>query len=94
MAEGTTFEYVNKYSEMSKNEFRELILMGKPKTRCELVNFILNTLHNINASNFQYCHCEHLEDEKCKMCVIPKIFVDFEKDIENNLFDYNFLFFY
>ena len=79
MAEGTTFDYVNEYSEISKNEFRELILMGKPKTRYELVYFILNTLHNINASSFQYCYCKHLEDEKCKMCVMAKTFVDFSK---------------
>ena len=31
---------------MREEEFKNLILMGKSKTRYEIVNFILHTLHN------------------------------------------------
>ena len=80
---------------MSKEAFKKLILMGKLKTRYEIVYFILNTVHHIKKSSFCYCHCEHLENGgKCKMCSIPVIFNDFEKDVERKLFDVNFLFSY
>ena len=95
MEQAVTSEYINKYSRMSKEEFKELILMGKLKARHEIVYFILNTLHNIEKSNFWYYYCEHLENGiKCKMCSIPIILSDFEKDVERNLFDVNFLFNY
>ena len=32
--------------------------------------------------------------QKYQICVIPKYFSDFEKDVEKNIFDYNFLFWY
>ena len=32
--------------------------------------------------------------QKYQICVIPKYFLDFEKDVEKNIFDYNFLFWY
>ena len=34
------------------------------------------------------------KNDKCQICKIPKIFSDFEKDTEKNIFDYNFLFWY
>ena len=93
MEQAVTSEYINEYSRMSKEEFKELILMGKLKARHEIVYFILNTLHNIEKSSFWYCYCEHLENGiKCKMCSKPIILSDFEKDVERNLFDVNFFF--
>ena len=69
--------------------------MGKLKTRYEIVYFILIMVHHIKKSSFWYCHCEHLENGgKCKMCSIPVIFNNFEKDVERKLFDVNFLFSY
>ena len=95
MEQATTSEYINKYSIMSKEAFKELILKGKLKTRYEIVYFILNTLHYIKKSSFWYCYCDHLENgDKYKMCYISIIFNDFEKDIKRNLFDVNFLFNY
>ena len=93
MEQAVTSEYINEYSRMSKEEFKELILIGKLKARYEIVYFILNTLHNIEKSSFWYCYCEHLENGiKCKMCSKPIILSDFEKDVERNLFDVNFFF--
>ena len=61
----------------------------------KLYILFLNTLHNIEKSSFWYYYCEHLENGiKCKMCSIPIILSDFEKDVERNLFDVNFLFNY
>ena len=95
MEKATTSEYINEYSTMGKEAFKELILVGKLKTRYEIVYFILNTLHRIEKSSFWYCYCEHLENGgKCIICSIPIIFNDFEKDVERNLFDVNFLFNY
>ena len=33
------------------------------------------------------------KNDKCQICKIPKIFSDFEKDLEKN-YDYDFLFWY
>lgn len=79
-------------STMTKAEFKDLILMGKSKTRYEIVYFILNTLHNIVNSGGYYCYCSNTD--KCKVCAIPMIFVDFKIDVEKNMFDINFLFNY
>ena len=70
--------------------FKKLILMGKTKTKYQLVYFILNTLHHIVNSGGYYCYCGDMN--KGKMCAIPIIFTGFKKDIEKNIFDYNFLF--
>ena len=94
MEKATIFDHCYDYSRISKKEFEGLILMEKPKTRYELVYFILNPLHHTTKSNFWYCDCEDLSNEKCRMCIIAMVFCDFEKDIERNLFDYNFLFWY
>ena len=50
-------EYINKYAIMIMGEFKKLILMGRTKSRNELVFFIFNTLHNIVDSR-SYCYCE------------------------------------
>ena len=85
----------SEYSSMSKEELKKLILIGKPKTRFELVYFILNTLHHIVNSGGWYCDSHHFEERrKCKIFSIPIIFNDFEKDIERNILDVNFLFNY
>ena len=69
--------------------------MGKLKTRYEIVYFILIMVNHIKKSSFWYCHCEHLENGgKRKMCSIPVMFNDFEKDVERKLFDVDFLFNY
>ena len=90
MEQTTSTEYISEYSTMSKEEFKELILMGKSKTRYET----LNMLHHIINSSFWYCYYSHPENGKCKMCSIQIIFCDFEKDIEGNMFNVNFLFNY
>ena len=87
-------EQTSEYATMTKGEFKKHILISKPKSRCQLVYVTLNTLHHIvEVSNLTYyCNCQ--SQEKCKICTIPIIFSDFEKDIENNIFDCNFLFWY
>ena len=86
-------EQTSEYATMTKDKFKKNILMGKPKSRYQLV-FFSNTLHHIvEASNSTYyCYCQ--SQEKCKTCTIPIIFSNFKKDIENNIFDCNFLFWY
>ena len=69
-------------STMTKEEFQNLILMGKSKTRYKIVYFILNTLHKIVNSGDWYCYCPDIEDGKCKICTIPIIFSNFEKEVE------------
>ena len=87
-------EQTSEYATMTKDEFKKYILMSKPKSRCQLVYFILNTLHNIIEAPYltYYCYCQ--SQEKWKICTIPIIFRNFEKDIENNIFDCNFLLWY
>ena len=63
---------------------KKFILIGKSKTRYQLVYFLLNTLHKIVSAGSYYCHCD---EEKCKICTIPVIFIDFEIDVEKNIFD-------
>ena len=89
MEQGTS-----KYSSMSKEEFKKLILIGQSKTRLEVVYFILNTLHPILTSSGWYCYCDQQEEGKCEICCIPMIFNNLELDIERNIFDVNFLFNY
>ena len=40
-------EQTSEYATMTKDEFKKYILTSKPKSRCQLVYFILNALHNI-----------------------------------------------
>ena len=79
---------------MREEEFKNLILMGKSKTRYEIVNFILHTLHNSVNSGGWYYYCPDIETGKCKMCVILIGFLNFEKNFEKNMFDASFLFNY
>ena len=83
----------NKYENITDEEFKNHLLVVKDKTRFELVYFILNTLHDIVNSGYWYCHCQNCKG-KCQMCKTPKIFTDFVNDIDNNIFDYEFLYFY
>ena len=80
----STTTTVLEYSTMSKEDFKKLILMGKSKTRYQLVYIILNTLHHIvsAASYYYYCY----DNEHCKICPIPIIFSNFEKDVEKDMF--------
>ena len=76
---------------MSREDFKELILIGKSKMRYQLVNFILNILHVVSAASC-YCCCKNRE--KSKIYTLPLFFTNFEKNIDKNIFDYNFLFWY
>lgn len=80
----STTTTVLEYSTMSKEDFKKLILMGKSKTRYQLVYIILNTLHHIvsAASYYYYCY----DNEHCKICPISIIFSNFEKDVEKDIF--------
>ena len=60
------------------------------KSRYGLVFLMLNILHHIQSSGGYYCYCEKIK-YKCQMCVIPMIFWDFEKDIDQNIIDLSFL---
>ena len=53
---------------------------------------ILNTLHFIDNDESYYCYCQ--DNQKCKMCMLPIFFSNFEKETEKNIFGYNFLFWY
>ena len=83
----------NKYENITDEEFKNHLLVGKDKTRFELVYLILNTLHHICDSGYWYCYCQNRRG-KCQMCKILKILTNFMKDIDNNIFDYKFLLFY
>ena len=83
----------NKYENITDEEFKNHPLVGKDKSRFELVYFILNTLHHIFDSGYWYCYCQKRRG-KCQMCKIPKIFTNFINDIDSNIFDYEFLYFY
>ena len=50
----STTTTVLEYSTMSKEDFKKLILMGKSKTRYQLVYIILNTLHHIVSAASYY----------------------------------------
>ena len=80
-------------AKFNRNEFKEYLLFGKSKNCSDLVYSILNTLHHICNSGYWYCYCQH-RTSTCQMCKIPKIFSNFVNDVDNNIFDYNFLFFY
>ena len=83
-------EWKSEYSNMSKEEFKSLILMGK-KSRYEILYFILNTLLQIFYDSDWYYYCEHFKNNsKCKICTIPLIFSNFEEDIKKNMFNVNF----
>ena len=83
----------NKYENITDEEFKNHLLTGKDKTCFELVYFILNTLHHICHSGYWYCYCQN-RSGKCEMCKMPKIFTNFINDIDNNIFNYEFLYFY
>ena len=51
----------------------------------------MNTLYNAVDSR-SYCYCDEKKDGKCQICIISIIFTGFEKIVEKNSFNYNFLF--
>ena len=51
--------YKNKYDNITNEEFKNRLLIGKNKTRFELVYSILNTLHYILDSGCWYCYCQN-----------------------------------
>ena len=65
------------------------------KTRFDLVFLLLNVLHHVQSNGYWYCYFWYGEGEKkvrkCQMCTIPIIFSDFEMDVDNNMFDVDFL---
>ena len=65
-------------------------------SRKELLFSILNTINSIIHNGDHYCYYEKFgkkrsTEKNCKMCRIPMIFCNFEKDIEKNWFDDAFL---
>ena len=77
---------------MSREDFKKPILMGKLKTRYQLVYFDLNTLHNIARAASYYCYCNNRD--KFKICNIPIIFTNFEKDTEKKILIQFFTWYY
>lgn len=52
----------------------------------------MNTLLQIKFNGEKYCFCNTLEnEEKCQLCLIPLIFCDFEKDLNDNMMDLEYL---
>ena len=92
-ASSSSNSYKSKYENITDKKFKNHLLIGKDKTRSELVYFILNTSHHIANSGYWCCYCQNRRG-KCQMCKIPKIFTDFVNDINNYIFDYEFLYFY
>ena len=84
----------NKYSDITEKEFKEHLLFGKNKSRFDLEYFILNTLYHISNSGYWHRYSQSPDKGKCQMCKTPTIFSNFSRDIEHNIFDYDFLFFY
>lgn len=76
------------HSKLNKEEFKSKILIGKKNT-FDLVFLTLGVLSHIKYNDYWYCFCE--DEKKCQTCVIPMVFSNFEKDIDSNLFDVNFL---
>ena len=83
----------NRYGNVTDKEFKNHLLIGKDKSRLELVYFILNTLHHIFDSGYWYCYCQNRRSKR-QTCKIPNIFTNFINDIDINIFDYEFLYFY
>ena len=49
----------------------------------------------MRSNGYWYCYCEEEKNgekvKKCQLCVISVIFREFETDIDNNIFDVDFL---
>ena len=90
----------NRYTNTSLQDFRKLIMLDREKTCFELVYFILNTLNHLLGANHWYCYCEKMyvkvdglviyskyRASHGQVCKRPHIFPDFEKDINQNMFN-------
>ena len=58
MEQTTSTGWKSEYLNISKNEFKALILVDKEKTRYDFVYFILNTLYQILCNSDCHCHCD------------------------------------
>lgn len=74
---------------ITRDDFKKEIFVEK-KTRYDFVYLMLNILHHITSSGGFYCYCEK-KVGKFKICAIPIIFSNFEKDIDRKMFHVNFL---
>ena len=90
---GTTEDpWISEYANLTKDEFEKMILMGEKKQNISWF-FLFVTLY-ILLLMMGTIGVTVKKIDKCQICKIPKIFSDFEKDAEKNIFDYNFLFWY
>ena len=78
---------------MKKEEFIKKLTVFN--SRFYLRFFLLNTLSQIMYNGWWNCICneekEEKQKEKCTICKIQIIFTDFENDLEENMFDEEFL---
>ena len=92
MEQTTSTEWKSEYSNMSKNEFKALILIDKEKKKRYFVYFILNTFYQSFYNSDWYCYCDNFKDNsKCKIYTILLKFPNFEDDIKKNMFNLDFL---
>ena len=78
------------HKEMSKQQFNKKICCFK--SRYDLYFFLMNTLLQIECDGEKHCFCDTLEnEEKCQLCVIPIFFCNFEKDLNNNKMNAQYL---
>lgn len=75
---------------MSKQQFNKK--MCHFKGRYDLFFFLMNTLLQIKFDRYRYCFCDTLDnEEKCQFCVISTEFCDFEKDLNDNMIELEYL---
>ena len=52
----------------------------------------MNTLLQVKFDGEKYCFCDTLEnEEKCQLCAIPIFFCNFERDLNNNKMNSQYL---
>ena len=83
-------EHCTDCSKPTRDEFKKEILNDQKRSRYDLVFLMLNILHHIQPSGGYYYYCEKIK-HKCRMCAIPMIFCNFEKDIDKNMFHLSLL---
>ena len=79
---------------MTKDHFKKEIMVRHKSQDLTFFFFLLNTLRQIQSSGYLYCYCNEEKKLKCQLCVIPTIFLEFEKDTEKTMFDIDFLYSY
>ena len=75
------------HKSVTKNQYVNQILNFN--SRFDLLFCIMNTLLHIVYNGYYYRYCEELK-LKCYICKISQIFRDFNKELMDHIFDYEY----